>query len=90
MWGIRKNFLALGMLSSCFYGSLEALEFGSMGNTSAAMGGAGVALKHSAWGLYYNPALLSSDPRVKMGYSLGIGLKEHNLAKIAKIEVFAT
>ncbi|AAP77342.1 conjugal transfer protein TraF [Helicobacter hepaticus] len=87
MWGIRKNFLALGMLSSCFYGSLEALEFGSMGNTSAAMGGAGVALKHSAWGLYYNPALLSSDPRVKMGYSLGIGLKEHNLAKIAKIDI---
>ncbi|MCX2717911.1 conjugal transfer protein TraF [Helicobacter sp. MIT 21-1697] len=85
MWG--KRFLALGMLSSCFYNSLEALEFGSMGNTSAAMGGAGVALKHSAWGLYYNPALLSSDPRVKMGYSLGIGLKEQNLAKLAKIDI---
>lgn len=87
MWGTRKKFLALGMLSSCFYGSLEALEFGSMGNTSAAMGGAGVALKHSAWGLYYNPALLSSDPRVKMGYSLGVGLEEHNLAKITKIDI---
>lgn len=63
------------------------LEFGSMGNTSASMGGAGVALKHSAWGLYYNPALLSSSPKVKLGYSLGIALKEHNLAKITKIDV---
>ncbi|WP_034356232.1 conjugal transfer protein TraF [Helicobacter jaachi] len=67
--------------------SLFALEFGSMGNTSAAMGGAGVALKHSAWGLYYNPALLSSDPRVKMGYSLGLGFKEQNLARLAKIDI---
>ncbi|TLD96999.1 hypothetical protein LS71_004685 [Helicobacter jaachi] len=58
-----------------------------MGNTSAAMGGAGVALKHSAWGLYYNPALLSSDPRVKMGYSLGLGFKEQNLARLAKIDI---
>ena len=87
MRGIRKNFFALGMLSSCLYGSLEALEFGSMGNTSAAMGGAGVALKHSVWGLYYNPALLAADPRVKMGYSLGVGLEEHNLAEITKIDI---
>lgn len=64
-----------------------ALEFGSMGNTSASMGGAGVALKSSAWGLYYNPALLAADPRVKIGYSLGIGFKEHNLAEITKIDI---
>ncbi|BAM12843.1 hypothetical protein HCN_1659 [Helicobacter cinaedi PAGU611] len=58
-----------------------------MGNTSAAMGGAGVALKHSAWGLYYNPALLSSDPKIKLGYSLGVGLREQNLAKLTTIDI---
>lgn len=63
------------------------LEFGSMGNTSAAMGGAGVALKHSAWGLYYNPALLSADPTIKLGYSLGIGIKQHNLADVVNIDM---
>lgn len=73
---------SLGLVST-----LGALEFGSMGNTSAGMGGAGVALKHSAWGLYYNPALLSSDPKVKMGYSLGVGLKEHNLSPLVNIDV---
>lgn len=66
---------------------LVALEFGTMGNTSAGMGGAGVALKHSAWGLYYNPALLASDPRVKLGYSLGVGLREQNLSDLATIDV---
>lgn len=76
-----------GILSLPLSTPLNALEFGSMGNTSAAMGGAGVALKHSAWGLYYNPALLASDPKVKLGYSLGIGLKEHNLSKLTTIDV---
>lgn len=76
-----------GILSLPLSTPLGALEFGSMGNTSAAMGGAGVALKHSAWGLYYNPALLASDPKVKLGYSLGIGLKEQNLSKLATIDV---
>ena len=83
MWEIKK-IAALSMLGVSFS---SALDFGSMGNTSAAMGGAGVALKHSVWGLYYNPALLSSDPRVKIGYSLGVGLKEQNLAKITKLDV---
>ena len=82
-----KKLFGFILLGSSFVSQLCALEFGSMGNTSAAMGGAGVALKHSAWGLYYNPALLSSDPRVKMGYSLGVGLEEHNLAKITKIDI---
>ena len=68
-----KRLFGLILLGSSFVSQLCALEFGSMGNTSAAMGGAGVALKHSAWGLYYNPALLSSDPKVKLGYSLGVG-----------------
>ncbi|STP13383.1 conjugal transfer protein TraF [Helicobacter cinaedi] len=82
-----KRLFGLILLSSSFVSQLCALEFGSMGNTSAAMGGAGVALKHSAWGLYYNPALLSSDPKVKLGYSLGVGLREQNLAKLTTIDI---
>lgn len=82
-----KKIVAFTMLGGLFLSQLCALEFGSMGNTSAAMGGAGVALKHSAWGLYYNPALLSSDPKVKLGYSLGVGLREQNLAKLTTIDI---
>lgn len=82
-----KRLFGFILLSSSFVSQLCALEFGSMGNTSAAMGGAGVALKHSAWGLYYNPALLSSDPKVKLGYSLGVGLREQNLAKLTTIDI---
>ncbi|WP_258864154.1 MULTISPECIES: conjugal transfer protein TraF [unclassified Helicobacter] len=65
----------------------SALEFGGMGNTSAGMGGAGVALKNSAWGLYYNPALLSASPKVKFGYSLGVGISEKNLAQLATVDI---
>lgn len=82
-----KKIFAYIVLCGSFFNQLCALEFGSMGNTSAAMGGAGVALKHSAWGLYYNPALLSSDPKVKLGYSLGVGLREQNLAKLTTIDI---
>ena len=82
-----KKIVTFTMLGGLFLSRLCALEFGSMGNTSAAMGGAGVALKHSAWGLYYNPALLSSDPKVKLGYSLGVGLREQNLAKLTTIDI---
>ncbi|MDD7568209.1 MAG: conjugal transfer protein TraF [Helicobacter sp.] len=67
--------------------SLNALEFGSMGNTSAGMGGAGVALKNSAWGLYYNPALLSTSPKMKLGYTVNLGLQEKNIAQMATIDV---
>lgn len=87
MGRFMKKIVAFTMLGGLFLSRLCALEFGSMGNTSAAMGGAGVALKHSAWGLYYNPALLSSDPKVKLGYSLGVGLREQNLAKLTTIDI---
>lgn len=63
------------------------LEFGSMGQVSAGMGGAGVAVRDSAWGLYYNPALLGSDRRTKMGYSFGVQFKEQNLLQLATIDV---
>ena len=67
--------------------SAYALEFGTMGNVSASMGGAGVALKNSALGLYYNPALLSASPKVKFGYSFGVNVQEKNIAQLATIDI---
>ena len=63
------------------------LEFGVMGNVSAGMGGAGVALKNSPFALYYNPALLSAENSVRFGYSVGLGIREKNLDKIANIDL---
>ncbi|MCE3047031.1 conjugal transfer protein TraF [Helicobacter kayseriensis] len=69
---------------SLSYG-LFALSFGGMGNTSAGLGNSGVALRKSAWGIYYNPALLASDNRGKFGYSFGIEAKEKGLEDIVSI-----
>ncbi|TLD96963.1 hypothetical protein LS71_005070 [Helicobacter jaachi] len=65
------------------------LEFGTMGNAAAGMGGAGVAVRDSAWGLYYNPALLGADRRSKFGYSFGVQFKEQNLLQLATIDTAA-
>ena len=81
---MRHRVMALAM---CAGVSGFGLEFGSMGQVSAGMGGAGVAVRDSAWGLYYNPALLGSDRRTKMGYSFGIQFKEQNLMQLATIDV---
>ncbi len=62
------------------------LGFGSMGQVSSSMGGAGVALKNSAWGIYYNPALLGADRRAKVGYSFGAQIREQNLLQVATID----
>lgn len=67
---------------SLFTSSLFGLGFGSMGNTSAGLGDSGVALRKSAWGIYYNPALLASDNRGKFGYSFGINVDEKGLDEI--------
>ncbi|BCZ18915.1 hypothetical protein NHP190012_05570 [Helicobacter sp. NHP19-012] len=69
---------------------VEGLEFGEMGDTSFGMGGAGVALENSAWGLYYNPALLDIDARSKLGYSFGVGVREKNILPLASnaLQVF--
>ena len=61
------------------------LEFGSMGNTSISMGGAGVALQHSAFGSYYNPALISIDNKFRFGYSIGARYEQKNIDKLQKI-----
>lgn len=79
-----KKFLYV--LATCAT-SMYALEFGTMGNVSASMGGAGVALKNSAFGLYYNPALLSASPKVKFGYSVGVNIQEKNIAQLATIDI---
>lgn len=63
--------LALGLMSS----SLSALSFGTMGNYNAGMGGAGVAVTGSQYGLYYNPALLGQNHKARIAYSLGISIQ---------------
>ena len=75
-------------LSSMLLGiSAQALEFGQMGNISAGIGGAGVALKSSQWALYYNPALLGMNKKSGFAYSFGAGYKETNLMRAASIDI---
>lgn len=58
-----------------------------MGNVSAGMGGAGVGLSSSPYGVYYNPALLSADNKTKFGYSIGIEYRQKNIDKIANVNL---
>lgn len=81
-----KNALKLTLTASLSLSALEALEFGSMGQVSTSIGGAGVALKQSAWGVYYNPALLAADRRSKVGYSFGAQFREQNLLEALTID----
>lgn len=76
---MKKLFLGA---SFCAIQALNALSFGSMGNTSAGLGDSGVALRKSAWGIYYNPALLASDNRGKFGYSVGVGVEQRGLGDV--------
>lgn len=66
--------------------SVGAFEFGYMGNTSFGMGGSGVGLANSAWGLYYNPALQGVDNNFKVGYSLGMRVKESGLSELKNFD----
>lgn len=81
---IKKISLVSGFLASSIAG-LNAMEFGSMGNVSASMGGAGVALK-SPFGLYYNPALIASERKFRFAYSLSAGIDQNNLDKLSNIK----
>ncbi|PAF41177.1 conjugal transfer protein TraF [Helicobacter sp. 11S03491-1] len=76
-------------MSGCliFLSSLGALEFGGIGNVSSGMGGAGVALSASPYGLYYNPALLSADNKTKFGYSIGVEYRQRNIDKLAGLNL---
>lgn len=75
------------LASSLLTGSMEALEFGSMGNISSSMGGAGVALRNSQWALYYNPALLGMDRKSRFAYSFGVNIRETNLLSLANAKI---
>ncbi|TLD83019.1 conjugal transfer protein TraF [Helicobacter trogontum] len=79
-----KRFALHGLLLSGMFSLVEAMEFGTMGNVSASMGGAGVALK-SPFALYYNPALIASDSKMRIGYSVGVGLSQSNLDKLTNL-----
>ncbi|ANV98629.1 hypothetical protein BBW65_07385 [Helicobacter enhydrae] len=64
---------------------LWALGFAPMGGIPSSIGGTGVAVRSGAWGLYYNPALLSSDPRSKFGYSAGFWITKSNINKFLSL-----
>lgn len=83
---MKKTFVSLSALG-IFFSNAYTLEFGGMGNVSAGMGGAGVALSSSPYGVYYNPALLSADNKTKFGYSIGIEYRQKNIDKIANVNL---
>ncbi|MGI0440236.1 conjugal transfer protein TraF [Helicobacter himalayensis] len=62
--------------------ALNAQEFNEVGHKSLGMGGTGVAVKNSPYGLFFNPALLAAKPGTKIGYSIGGGLSEKNMYNI--------
>lgn len=78
------KFLVVGLLLGS--SEVSALEFGGLGNVSAGMGGAGVALKNSQWAIYYNPALLGVSKKSRFGYSFGASIKEENLVALTKVD----
>lgn len=80
---VRKYFVYFVFLHSALWG----LGFSAMGNVSTSLGGAGVALRNSAWGLYYNPALLASDPRSKFSFSAGAWIAKNNINPLLKIDI---
>lgn len=84
-----KKLLSTCAIISALSISANAFEFGYMGNRSFGMGGAGVGIANSAWGLYYNPALQGVDNRFKVGYSFGARVKEHGLSEIKKFDLGA-
>lgn len=73
---ILSSLLALPLGLCLSSSGLSAFEFGYMGNNSMGLGGAGVALAHSPWSMYYNPALQSIDKGFKVGYSIGARYQE--------------
>lgn len=74
------------LLICAFMGaSVNALEFGYMGNKAFGMGGSGVALSKNPFSAYYNPALLSTNSGLKFGYSFGIRAREHNIGALSDL-----
>lgn len=80
-----KNFkfiLASALITNGLYG----LGFGGIGNVSASMGGAGVALRNSQWALYYNPALLGLDKKSRLAYSFGASVRDGGFLSLTTID----
>lgn len=73
---MKKFKIALALATALT--SVQALEFGTMGSQAFGMGGVGVAIKHSPWGLYYNPALMAADDGFKVGLYVGFQSKSDN------------
>lgn len=82
-----KKLISICASVSVLIVSASAFEFGYMGNRSFGMGGAGVGLANSAWGLYYNPALQGVDNTYKIGYSLGARIKESGLSELKNFDL---
>ncbi|MCE3047412.1 conjugal transfer protein TraF [Helicobacter kayseriensis] len=77
-----KKISKISFVSLLFFSSLNALEFGTMGSQSFGMAGTGVAVKKSAWGLYYNPALIAADSGFKLGLFAELHAKSKNFWNI--------
>lgn len=76
------------LLTCMFFGaSINALEFGYMGNKAFGMGGSGVALSSNPFSAYYNPALLGVDAGLKVGYSFGARYKEYNISELSNPDI---
>lgn len=80
---MRKFKIALALATALT--SVQALEFGTMGSQAFGMGGVGVAIKHSPWGLYYNPALMAADDGFKVGLHVGFQTKNDNFFSLFNI-----
>lgn len=80
---MKKLKIALALAATLT--SVQALEFGTMGSQAFGMGGVGVAIKHSPWGLYYNPALMAADDGFKVGLYVGFQSKSDNFFNLFNI-----
>ncbi|RDU69569.1 hypothetical protein CQA62_02665 [Helicobacter cholecystus] len=80
---MKKIKISLALIASLT--SVQALEFGTMGSQAFGMGGVGVAMKHSSWGLYYNPALMAADDGFKVGLYAGLQAKSNHFYELFDI-----
>ena len=62
--------------------TLSAMEFNEVGHKALGMGGVGVAVKNSPYGLFFNPALLGAKPGTKIGYSIGGAISHKNMFEL--------
>lgn len=62
--------------------TLSAMEFNEVGHKALGMGGVGVAVKNSPYGLFFNPALLGAKPGTKLGYSIGVAISHKNMFEL--------